>query len=82
MVNIVLFIVLVGIGLQRFLSGQNPPSQLIVLAVAVVGPLEDYLKKRVRRGAPPREEPAVEIVDKATSAVFLLLLVWVLIMLA
>lgn len=78
-INVILFIGISWIGLQRFLSGQNPLSQLLVLAVAIVGPLEDYLKKQVRVGKPPLEEPAVEVVDKATSAAFLALLLWVLI---
>lgn len=80
-VNVVLFIGIAWIGLQRFLAQRDPPAQLIALAVAIVGPLEDYFKKWVRRGKPPQEEPAVEVVDKATSAVFLALLLWVLILL-
>jgi len=82
LVNVVLFVGIAWIGLQRFLTGRNPPSQLIALAVAIVGPLEDYLKKWVRQGKPPLEEPAVEVVDKATSALFLALLLWVLILLS
>jgi hypothetical protein len=79
--NVVFFIGIAWIGVQRFLAQQNPPAQLIALAVAIVGPLEDYLKKWVRRGKPPQEEPAVEVVDKGTSAIFLALLLWVLILL-
>ena len=82
LLNVVLFIGIAWTGFQRFLAHQDPPSQLIALAVAIVGPLEDYLKKWVRRGTPSQEEPAVEIVDKATSAVFLALLLWVLILLS
>lgn len=82
LLNVALFIGIVWIGLQRFLAGRNPPSQLIALAVAIVGPLEDYLKKLVRRGKPPQEEPAVEVVDKVTSALFLALLLWALILLS
>lgn len=80
--NVVLFVAIGWIGLQRYLAGQNPPSQLIALGVAIVGPLEDYLKKLVRRGKPTPEEPAVEVMDKATSALFLALLLWVLILLS
>lgn len=76
--NVALFVAIVWTGAQRFLEQRDPPSQLIALAVAIVGPLEDYLKKLVRRGTPFQEEPAVEIVDKGTSAVFLALLLWVL----
>ena len=81
LLNLAFFLGLVWIGIQRYLTGQSPPSQLIVLAVAIVGPLEDILKKWVRRGKPPQEEPAVEVVDKATSAIFLALLLWVLLLL-
>jgi hypothetical protein len=80
--NVVLFIGIIWMGMQRFLEGQNPLSQLIALGVAIVGPLEDYLKKLVRRGKPSHEETAVEVVDKATSAFFLALLLWVLILLS
>lgn len=82
LLNVVLFVSIIWIGLQRFLGGQNAPSQLLALAVAIVGPLEDYLKKRVRAGKPLHEEPAVEVVDKMTSAIFLALLLWVLVMLS
>ena len=80
--NVVLFIGIAWIGFQRYQTGQNQPVQLIALAVAVVGPVEDLLKKRVRRGKPSPEEPAVEVVDKATSAIFLALLLWVMVMLS
>jgi hypothetical protein len=79
LLNVVFFIGIIWIGLQRFLEHENLLSQLIALAVAIVGPLEDYFKKLVRRGKPSQEEPAVEAVDKATSALFLALLVWVLV---
>ncbi|MDR7518082.1 MAG: hypothetical protein QN131_02205 [Armatimonadota bacterium] len=77
LINLMLFLGLLWIGAQRYLTGQSPLSQVIVLAVGVVGPLEDILKGRVRRGPPPLEEAAVVVVDKATSAVFLALLLWV-----
>jgi len=80
--NVALFLVIAWIGVQRLLAHRDPPAQLIALAVAIVGPLEDYLKKLVRRGQPSQEEPAVEIVDKATSAAFLALLLWVLVLLS
>lgn len=75
--NIALFLAIVGSGLVAYFGQRNPPAQLIALAVAIVGPLEDILKKKVRRGEPVPDKPAVEVVDKATSAAFLALLVWV-----
>lgn len=82
LLNVAFFIGIVWIGLRKFLAGTDSPSQLIALAVAIVGPLEDYLKARVRRGKPAEEESAVQIVDKATSAAFLALLLWVLVLLS
>jgi hypothetical protein len=80
--NVAFFVGIAWVGLQRFFAHTNPPSQLIALAVSIVGPLEDYLKTRVRRGTPTEEEPAVQVVDKATSAIFLALLLWVLVLLS
>ncbi|MDR7522823.1 MAG: hypothetical protein QN168_10200 [Armatimonadota bacterium] len=77
LINLILFLGLLWVGMQRYLTGESPLSQVMVLAVGVVGPLEDILKGRVRRGPPPAEEAAVVVVDKATSAVFLALVLWV-----
>ena len=82
LLNAAFFVGIIGVGLQRFLAQKDPPSQLIALAVAIVGPLEDYVKALVRRGKPTQDEPAVEIVDKSTSALFLALLLWVLLLLS
>jgi hypothetical protein len=72
--NIALFVWLI----VRALFNANLPSWLIAAGILAVGPLEDPLKDRVRRGPRPKDTPAVDVVDKATSAVLLALLVWVL----
>jgi len=61
-------------GLARFWLDRTMPPLLISLAVTTAGPVEDFLKDRLRRGAPIPVEPGVQLVDLATSAVFLLLL--------
>lgn len=72
--NIVLFVWL----LARAVLNRNLPSWLIAIGILAVGPLEDPLKALVRKGPAPKDTPAVQIVDKLTSAVLLALLVWVL----
>ncbi|MGQ0570963.1 MAG: hypothetical protein ACT4P5_15785 [Armatimonadota bacterium] len=62
-------------GLQRFLTERIVPALLVSMAVVIAGPLEDFLKNRVRRGQRSPEQPAVTLVDRATSLAFLLLLV-------
>jgi hypothetical protein len=71
--NLVLFVWLIA----RGLANRNLPSWLIVIGILVVGPLEDPLKNWVRKGPAPKDTPAVQLVDKATSAVLLACLVWV-----
>lgn len=64
-------------GVSIYLSSQKLPPLLISLAVLIAGPLEDLLKGWVRRRiqcAP--KEPAVRVVDLATSVAFLILLLW------
>jgi predicted PurR-regulated permease PerM len=63
-------------GLNRYFQDSNLPALLIAIAVVIVGPLEDFLKKRMRKKAGVREEPAVELVDLTTSLAFLILLVF------
>jgi hypothetical protein len=59
----------------RFFAQGSVPSLLISLAVIIAGPLEDILKAWVRRMMRiAGEEPAVTLVDLATSVVFLILL--------
>jgi hypothetical protein len=62
--------------LVRALANWNLPSLLIAFGMVVVGPLEDPLKNWVRKGPPPTDTPAVVIVDKVTSAVLLVCLIW------
>jgi hypothetical protein len=66
----------IGYGLARYVGGRSLPLLLISLSVIIVGPLEDVLKGWVRRRTKAPEEPTVELVDKATSAAFLILLFW------
>ncbi|MBI4277428.1 MAG: hypothetical protein HY660_03140 [Armatimonadetes bacterium] len=74
LVNWVVGIAVILYGLKRGLSGHTP-ALLIAVSVIIVGPLEDILKKWVRRRVQAREEePAVRVVDLATSAAFLILL--------
>ena len=61
-------------GLTRFWLDRTMLPLLISLAVVVAGPVEDLLKNRLHRGVPVAVEPGVQLVDAATSAVFLLLL--------
>jgi hypothetical protein len=72
--NVVLFIWLI----VRAVLNANLPSWLIAIGILAVGPLEDPLKNWVRKGPAPQDTPAVDLVDKATSAVLLVLLVWTL----
>jgi hypothetical protein len=71
-VNLVLFVWL----LARALLNRNLPSLLIAVGMLVVGPLEDPLKNWVRKGPAPADTQPVVVVDKVTSAVLLVCLVW------
>jgi hypothetical protein len=64
-------------GVARFVAAGAVPALLIALAVMIVGPLEDLLKAAVRRQAAPPEqkERLVQLMDQATSAAFLILLI-------
>jgi|SRR5690606_36332530 len=63
-------------GAVRFLASGSVPALLIALAVLVVGPGEDMLKRWVRGRAVSQEEAAQweTLVDRATSLIFLVLL--------
>lgn len=61
-------------GFGRYRSDGSFPAGLIALAVVIAGPLEDLLKRWVRRKTQAKEEPAVKLVDVATSAGFMILL--------
>lgn len=74
-------ILLVYGGLFRGLGQRNLLAFLIALAVFIVGPTEDRLKKRLRKGKAPEDEPACQVVDQATSVAFVVLLLIVIILL-
>ena len=78
LVNWVSGIAVIVYGAKRHLNVRDLPAVLISLAAAIVGPVEDVCKRWVRRRAATTEEPLVTFVDKTTSASFLVLLVWVL----
>lgn len=64
-------------GIWRFWKEHSLPALLIALAVLIAGPLEDVLKAWVRRERRlGKENPAVALVDAATSVAFLVLLLW------
>jgi hypothetical protein len=72
--NVLGVILLVYGGLYRGIAQRNLPAFLIALSVFMVGPVEDRLKKRLRKGKAPEDEPACQVVDQATSVAFVLLL--------
>jgi hypothetical protein len=74
----VIGIAVIAYGVWRYLAVGNVPSLLISVAVVIVGPLEEVLKRWVRRGPKAPAEPAVELVDQAPSVAFLILLLVVL----
>lgn len=62
-------------GLIRFFAEGKMIGLLVALAIVIVGPLEDILKKRVRkRPGGEAGEAWVTVVDLVTSIAFLLLL--------
>lgn len=65
-------------GFVRYCSDGSVAAGLIALAVVIAGPLEDLLKRWVRQKTQAKEQPAVTLVDVATSAGFLILLLLVL----
>lgn len=72
----VLGAVVVLYGGLRFLTQQWLPGLLVALAVVIVGPLEDLLKGWAgRQGATEADRENMRlVVDRATSAAFLVLL--------
>ena len=67
---------LIFAGVVRYIASGSVPALLIAVAVLVVGPGEDVLKRWVRaRAASPKEAERWEtVVDRATSLLFLLVL--------
>jgi len=63
-------------GVVRFVANRSVPALLIALAVLIVGPGEDGLRRWVRSRAVSEEaaEEAETVVDRATSLAFLVLL--------
>lgn len=75
--NIIGTIVVVWGLIRYFFEGQTI-GLLIALAIVIVGPLEDILKRRVRnQPGGEKGEAWATIVDLATSLVFLILLAFV-----
>lgn len=73
-INLVAGLGVIVYGVFRWVAHGNVPAGLIALAVLVVGPLEDALKRKVHTAMGLVPATAVELVDQATSAVFLVLL--------
>jgi len=63
-------------GVVRFIASGAVPALLIAIAVLVVGPGEDVLKRwvRARAGSPKEALEWETLVDRATSLAFLALL--------
>jgi hypothetical protein len=74
--GVVLGIFQILFGFYRFWADKVVPALFISLATVIAGPLEDILKAEVRRRRHlPRQEPAVELVDLATSVAFMICLI-------
>jgi predicted Abi (CAAX) family protease len=76
LINYALGIAIGGVALYEYKSHHNITPMLIILAVVIAGPLEDFLVRMVEEKplSPGEKERRIRLVDQLTSLGFMLFL--------